>query len=551
MNNIVKSIFLCGILSVSLYSCTDLEEVLVDGIGSSAADGGGDGGSSESVVTLTSAYDALRTGTANHGGYFSIQSVSTDEMAVTQKGGDWYDGGLWLRFQRHQYGKTEGPFNDTWKAQYTGIGICNELLAGTLTPAATAQVKTLRAFFYSRLVDLFGNVKIITVKGQDEPQSTRAEVFAFIESELLAAIGVPSITEPLSLDASNLPATSSSYEVNQFGALGLLAKLYLNAEVYTGTPKYDEARIVADYIISNSPYILADDSNYTVDNTGKRDEFSASSDIITDGLDQDAETLSGYAALFAPNNGNNPEMIWSINYDETTGTGMNFAQMTLHYGSQLTWSFADQPWNGYTALSDFYNMYDDSDDRKKYNFVQGPQYDAEGYKLLDYASDVFDENTGERLLQVDYRPYVAELEPNSPRFAGVRLGKFSFKMGQRAEMDNDYPIVRLGEIYLIRAEAEARAAGDWSLALSDVNTLRARANAEALTSIDEASFLDERGKEMFQEATRRQDLIRFDLYNNGTWWEKETLGSDDLKLFPIPLDQVTASDGSLTQNPGY
>ncbi|MDC1515681.1 RagB/SusD family nutrient uptake outer membrane protein, partial [Polaribacter sp.] len=94
-----------------------------------------------------------------------------------------------------------------------------------------------------------------------------------------------------------------------------------------------------------------------------------------------------------------------------------------------------------------------------------------------------------------------------------------------------------------------RAAGDWSLAATDVNTLRARAGVPAMSGITADSFLAERGREMFMEVTRRQDLIRFDKWGS-SWWEKNN--SDVHRtVFPIPQEQIDASNGTLTQNTGY
>ena len=116
-------------------------------------------------------------------------------------------------------------------------------------------------------------------------------------------------------------------------------------------------------------------------------------------------------------------------------------------------------------------------------------------------------------------------------------------------MDNDYPIVRLGDVHLIRGEAKARQAGDWSLALPDLNAIRARAGVADLTSVDADQFLTERGREMFMESSRRRDQIRFGVWGDA-WWEKAGGQSGHLEMMPIPLEQITAS-GDLTQNPGY
>ena len=101
----------------------------------------------------------------------------------------------------------------------------------------------------------------------------------------------------------------------------------------------------------------------------------------------------------------------------------------------------------------------------------------------------------------------------------------------------------------MRAEAKARVTGDWSMALTDVNTIRARAGVSALGYITADSFLAERGREMFMEGSRRTDLIRFGKWNS-VWWEKTN--SDDYRiLMPIPASAIMNGKGALTQNPGY
>jgi len=108
----------------------------------------------------------------------------------------------------------------------------------------------------------------------------------------------------------------------------------------------------------------------------------------------------------------------------------------------------------------------------------------------------------------------------------------------------------LGDVHLLRAEARSRAAGDWSLALPDVNALRARAGlTTTLTSIDADGFFDERGREMFQESSRRTDMIRFGRFQDS--WLFKTNSEPHRNIFPIPQAQIDASDGTLTQNPGY
>lgn len=528
MKRIIKLTLLSTMLIA--FSCTDLEDTLEDQLvtefsndGISVGGGGGGG-------ALLAPFSRLRAGSATNGGYFPLQSLTSDEMMVGQKGGDWFDGGIWINLHRHTWDSSLNRINDAWTDAYAGIGECNTTLAGTLSANETAQVRALRAYFYWRLMDLYGRVKIITSAGGDAPQTDRAAAFAFVESELLAALGISAVTASMDLSGSPLNTEISNYRINQYAALGILAKLYLNAEVYVGTPRYDEADWAATYILDNSPYQLCS-TGCTVPNLAKRPDVAS-----------DPETLEGYAAVFAPQNENNPEIIFAIEYDETSGTGMNFAQMTLHGPSQLTWGLDSQPWNGFAVLEEFYNSYENGDLRKEANFLVGPQTDFVGNPLLDFAADDPD-------LEVNYTPSTNELEPNSVRQGGVRMYKFSFKIFQRGDMDNDYPIVRLGDVHLLRGEARARAAGDWSLSLPDVNALRVRAGIAPLGSIDADGVYDERGREMFQESSRRTDMIRFGKFHDS--WQFKTNSDAFRNVFPIPQNQIDASDGTLTQNPGY
>ncbi len=529
----MKRLFKLTLASTALmvFACSNLDDELEGSITEPFIVEGVSTGTSGSDGPLLSSFSRLRAGSGGNGGYFSSQGVTSDEMAVPQKGGDWFDGGVWIQLHRHTWDAAHPQVENAWNDAYGGIGESNIALAdGSLNANQIAQAKALRAYFYYRLLDLYGRVKIVTAPGSDAPQSTRLEVYNFVESELLAALGVSAITANLDLSASPLGTEISNYRINQYAALGVLAKLYLNAEVYSGTPRYQEADWASTYIIDNSPYILCAEG-CTAPNLANRPE-----------VESDPTTLEGYAAVFAPTNENNPEIIWSIEYNSIALGGMNFNMMTLHGPSQLTYGLDAAPWNGFTVLEEFYDSYDDEDARKEANFLVGPQTDFSGNPLIDFAADDDD-------LQVNYTPQINELEPNALRQGGVRMKKFSFEVLGRQDMNNDYPIVRLGDVHLIRAEARARAASDWSLSLPDVNALRTRAGVAPLGTIDVNVFFDERGKEMFLESSRRTDLIRFGKFQD-SWWEKPT--SDSFRnLMPIPLEQINASNGTLTQNPGY
>lgn len=535
MNKFLKYFMFSCLTVLGLAACTDLEEDLIGDITRDiTVDGIDVGGGGDAGGELTAAYAELRNaGTANHGSYYAIQELTSDEMLIGAKGGDWFDGGILIQLHQHTYTPTHDFVKNAWNGIYNAIGTINDKLGGgTLSPEETAQARALRAHFYWRLLDLFGNVKIVTETDTDPPQTDRAALFNFVESELLAALGIAEVSANMDLSTSPLADGGSAYILNRYGALGILSKLYLNAEVYVGTPMYDKAEMAASYIIDSGVYILCD-AGCTVSNLGKRPK-----------VDADPAELEGYAAVFAPNNEGNPEHIFSVMYDEVSGGGMNFSQMNLHYSSQFTWNFDAQPWNGYATVEEFYNSYSNGDKRRVNNFIVGPQLDFSGSALLDFAADDND-------IQLNYTPAINELAPNSIREAGARPSKFSFKQFGRPDMDNDFPIVRLGEIYLTRAEAKARQSGNWGDAMSDLNILRARAGVSEYKGDGDLTadeFLAERGREMFQETSRRTDLIRFGQYGQA-WWEKPA--SEAFRtIFPIPQEQIDAGTG-LTQNPGY
>jgi len=444
-------------------------------------------------------------GTATNGGFFAVQETGTDEAVITQKGGDWYDGGLYIVMHRHEFTPQTWAINDTWNQSYGGIFQCNTLLATSLTPQQIAQLKVLRAYFYWRLMDVFGRIPLVLTAGTGAAQSTRAQAYTFIESELLAAI-------------PDLPAGKQEYgRVSQGAAYALLARLYLNANIYTGTQQYQKAIDAADMVINSGVYSLS----------------------------------PSYAEVFDPHNVENVEHIFVAPFDESTGQGSVWPMMTLHYPSQLTYKLQQQPWNGFSTLEDFYNSFDDNDIRKEVNFIEGPQFDTNGNPILDLA---FEKADGDGPA-INYTPFINELFPNASRQGGARFGKFAIKQGQSPNADNDFPLLRFGEVLLNKAEALQRMNGfNDGTALSLVNQIRARAGATPFATMTEGDMLAERGRELFVEALRRTDLIRFGVYGNA-WWEKPAdPNAANHTIMAIPIEQIQASAPTafpLTQNPGY
>lgn len=514
----MKKISLAGKLAIAaicimpLNSCTDLDETLYNQVSSDNFFRNEE----EVKAAVGAAYTRLY-GLMNHGGYFSTAEVNSNEVLIPQRGNDWYDGGQWINTHLHTQVGTEDCYNGSWNFLFSGVNTCNRLILqvgqakdkGNLNDATAkayvSELRGLRALFYFWLLDGFGNVPIVDrydVAPDFKPAtSTRTEVYNFIKTELT------SISTDLPKQAGGAYYARFTYYVAQ----ALLAKLYLNAEVYTGTAAWAEAAAAADEVINSNRF---------------------------------APTRS-YRDNFVTQNQGSAEMIFAIPYDKVFAQGFNLPQMTLHYSSQATFNLQQQPWNGYCAATDFYNSYDNADQRKKDNFLTGIQKAADGVTVLtDPSADDPDGAT------LNFTPEINQIAPSCYRQAGARIGKFEFENGATPNLSNDFPILRFADIWLVKGEAEARKAGNWDLAIPYCNPLRQRAGLPAYTTgLTADEFLAERSREVFYEGWRRQDLIRFGKFNEPHGLRTAT-SEPYRRLWPIPVPQLN-SNPNLDQNPGY
>ena len=514
------------------FSCTNLDEKLYSDVTANnffKTD-------EEFIAALGQAYSSFG-GIGNHFGLWTINELSSDELVISTKGGDWYDGGVLLQMHQHNYVASNGLFNSAWGFCYGGIGTCNRLIAqfkDLNTPAADAfiaELRAVRALWYYWLVDSFGNVPlVIDFKDVSKPATKkRAEIYAFVESELLAVVNVL----PTKKDASTYG------RMTKWSALAILTKLYLNAEVFTGTQQWQKAIDNANNLINNGGYSLE----------------------------------NSYAANFAIDNAGSKENIFVYPYDKVFAQGFNWVAMTLSVASQPTYNLTFQPWNGYQTMEEFYNSYIDpaknpgpqgpvwkgltkdankdgiSDDTgtvdgRLTNFIVGPQYNQDGTRTLDAGYEAGKDFDG---APVTFTPELNEIYPQGLRQAGARIGKYAFEVGGTNNMSNDFVIFRLSDIILSLAEAKMRL-GDAASALILVNSIRTRAGVTPYTLLTFDNLFAERGREMYAEMTRRQDLIRFGKFN-AAWWEKKA-STTQYNLFPIPKQQTDANN-LLVQNPGY
>ncbi len=437
-------------------------------------------------------------------------NASTDEWtAPTRSGGAWYDNGRWIYFADHSWNSTAADLNDAWNWIYTGIATCNNTL-GTLKAsaaevegkeAAMAELRGLRAFFYFLLCDNFGNVPI---KTEDSPpgdiaQSKRKEVFAFIEAELKAII-------PL-LKPTNNPLTYSKFTKET--AQTLLAKLYLNAAIYTGEPRWQDVITQCEEVMKG-PFSLNND----------------------------------YFADFAPNNGKNQsyiENIFVIPYDKTDYkvddfTGMCPNLFTMHPGLKDKYGLAEAPWNGFAAIAEFYDSFDKDDVRKK-GWIAGPQFDLNGNPVMW--------NNEPLVLNENWTSLTAATDND-----GARGVKFGMQSGNKNRLqDNHFPIFRFADVLMMKGEAHFRLQQTGAAEI-EFNKVRKRASmAEYAGDLTLDEILAERGREFYFENWRRNDLVRFDKFGNGSWRFKEAKDSH-WDLYPIPAEQISKNP-MLGQNFGY
>ncbi|MGB3467360.1 MAG: RagB/SusD family nutrient uptake outer membrane protein, partial [Cyclobacteriaceae bacterium] len=463
MRNILRKVYLLIPVFVMLGACEEPEQEVFSQIPSDVVTTSTD--PKVIAVLKQGAYNSLIGNWGGHNSLWSLQEVSSDELVITQKGADWEDGGQWIRVHQHDYLPTEQAIGNGWGYCYGAIADINLLLLqfGQIEDLRR-ELEVLRAMVYLWLLDAYGNVPIIREDDTNPTPSnnTRAEVYAFIEASVLNNI-------------DELPKEASYVEMNYYVAQAILAKLYLNASVYINEPQWQKAADAAAAIIDDGAYSLS----------------------------------SNFFSNFSANNRASTENIFVIPYDENIGGGFNLAQMTLHYSSQASFDLQEQPWNGYSSLQDFYNSFDEDDDRIG-SFLEGPQFSSTGERLTDVSAEAADPD-GEPLT---FTPFITELFPNALRQEGVRVGKFEFQNGAGQSLSNDFPIFRLADIMLMKAEALWRINSGDAEALSLVNQIRQRAGLGNLAILTEDELLAERGRELFAEGHRRSDLIRFGRFNN-------------------------------------
>jgi hypothetical protein len=526
-----KIIILCAavVVIMSIYSCTKLDVPVESQY-------------VKSNFPVTDADYIALTGTiyANLSSnyavpYWRMQELSTDEAILPARDGNFDDGGQYRQLHYHSWTFDHPNVSGVWQWGFGGINTCNRIISvinSGPSPEAKkttsiAEVRAMRALYTYFMMDLYGNVPIIT----DFPVATlpatqsRTKVFQYIESELLAVL-------------QQLPTKTSANATLYYGrptkamAFALLEKMYLNAQVYIGTPKYTEAVAMADSILKNT--------NYSLD--------------------------AKYRDIFLPNNGPQiNETIFAIPYDQQI-QGNQFTRFGFFFYLANAYGFNVNLSIAMSTTPEFYNKFNLPGDARSKTWLAGPQFVPDGSGGFT-SQPVFYPGT---TTQVFIEPKLT-LVPGKPmdlgntiasQSEGVRSIKYypDPTIIQATRLNgNDVPVFRLADVMMMKAEAILRGATattvNGQLQTPDVlvNKIRARAGAPTVSGIDLPGLLDERAREFSWEAWRRNDLIRF-----GQFEVEYPLPNDVLtmnkdvsrRLYPIPAVEIKLNP-NLVQNPGY
>ncbi len=456
---------------------------------------------------------------------FKLQEVTTDHAMVP-----WGDNNRYKEEHLHTWTPSSGGGQDAsyvYSKTYIVIAAANNFLQTLATSSiankdvVAAEVKALRAYSYLELCDLFGNVPIVTVATLNPlslpTNSKRSEVFNFVENELKAAIPLLPSLASMSNPKSYFPRFAK--ETCQ----AILAKMYLNAQVYSGTARWQDCIAYCDTVINSGVYSLEPNiwNAFTPTNAQSKELIVAVSK----------------SSAYKDQIGNNWTNVLGLNplVGGTAKKGQTI--IPINYSG----------WGGPGSLENHYNLYEDSDFRKSL-ILKGPQNDINGKLLVNIIpwpnTDIYafdgDASNNEGLRVIKYMP-----DPN----------------GTAQSSGNNYVLLRYADILLTKAEAETRLAGGGNLtqdAVNLVNMVRSR-NFNSYTgsnvwntSTPLDSLLSERSREFLWEHTYRQDLIRFGKF--GTWHDLWKLTDDaadgHLNIFPIPTGELQ-TNSNLTQNPGY
>ena len=440
---------------------------------------------------------------------WNLQELPTDEAVC-----GWNDPGI-PSLNKMQWNADDGWVKGMYYRIYYQITLCNEFIYQSrderldergfsdsdkeMIRMYRNEARFLRSLSYFHAMDLFGNVPFVTEEdrvGAFQPQRIeRTDLFNYVESELIDLSNVLSAAGTVNYGRATREAAKT-----------LLAKIYLNAEVYTGTDRYDDCRNYCEQVINSGVFQL----------------------------DMD------YQHLFLADNQNSSEVIFPVVYDglyAQTWGGTTYLVCGALGGSMNAADYGvNGKWGGLRSTSAFVNKFPDTTEDSRFLFYR----DGQELEIT---------NLGTFTQGYAY-----------PKYKNVTsIGDVGSNNGTSAHVDIDFPMFRLADVYLMLAESAYRN-GDQGTALNFINMLRERAYGNSnnnMSSMSLDDILDERSRELAWEGSRRTDLIRFGKFTSGDYvWPFKggdvsgIATSSHLELYPIPTSDLILNP-NLTQNPGY
>ena len=513
-----------SITTVFIFSCTDLEVEQTDSI--LAEEFTGIPTEEESASQVSAMYNDLRGYIGDQANLFALSEVTTDAFLIPTRGSDWGDNGIWRQLHQHSWTPDHSyitnVFNQWSSLQLTASEVLDS--RSTASTESIGQAHFLRALGMYVILDNFGQVPF---RDTSLPPLSDPEVFT-------GQVAVDFIVADLESAITDLPQSSAgddNVRATKAAARYLLAKVLLNKHIYTGSSPdtSDMSRVVT----------LVDE-------------------IASDGY----MLQSGYFDIFRDTA--DTETIWYIN----TSVG-NRIFNGLHYNSTTA---GGGGWNGFSTLAEYYDLFEGDVNNNRYDvsgnpidgqeerrggvppsgdagvegsnvgfgFLIGQQYDIDGTPLQDRAGAPLS-FTREFTSTATGQPSLVD----NNEVTGIRVMKYNPRYGGFTEHEIFF---RYSDAHLMKAEALMRSGGD---GLTMVNELRSIRGATPLSSLTEQDLLDERGRELYAEFWRRNDLIRFGQYTKD--WEfkdASAINNAEKNLFPIPASQVILNP-NLVQNPGY
>ena len=473
-------------------------------------------------------------------GIYDLNTFTTDETIMPTRGGDWYDGGFWQGLYLHRWGVNNEAIYATWEYLYRTVILCNGSLERIQDFAekhpeenvadCVAEVRALRAMFYYYIMDLFGSVPLIEKSDpavEDIVQEKRSKVFNFIVKELTESSSL------LSEERSNQPGVYYG-RMTQPVVWFLLAKLALNAEVYTDDDWTDGSR--------------PDGKSIFFEVEGQRLNAWQTVNYYCEKITAAGYTLEkDYTANFAVFNESSEENIFVIPMSKTLYTNQFICLFrSRHYNHAKAYGLSGE--NGSSATKEVLETfgYDTPqvDARFDYCYFAGPVKDLEGNQIL----------LDDGVTPLVYEPWNVALDVSGKPYektAGARMKKYEVdKTGLKDGklLDNDIVLFRYADVLLMQSEAKVRNGenGDAELSL-----VRSRVGMAPRTATLE-NLLDERMMELAWEGWRRQDMIRFGVFTRSYSCRPQLPGEENgyTTVFPIP-EKVIDMNPQLHQHKGY